>query len=161
MENTDSSLSLSLSLSVRTKLAGREPPSPPAECSQSDRERSVGKLSGVNSPHSFLSQTWRGVEVSVIKSDTFPEWEQSQYSIETILSELLTRHHTMSVSLLVRPIQETLLARQGAAAALSGLANGEQANTNIIIFSLGRLYFLLIYSNILYTYNYHSQYVMF
>lgn len=57
----------------------------------------------------------------------------------------------MSVSLLVRPIQETLLARQGAAAALSGLANGEQANTNIIILCLGRLHFLFIYYNILYT----------
>ena len=40
----------------------------------------------------------------------------------------------MSVSLLVRPIQETLLARQGAAAALSGLVNGEEVFP-ILLFS--------------------------
>ena len=40
----------------------------------------------------------------------------------------------MSVSLLVRPLQETLLARQGAAAALSGLANGEEVLPIIILY---------------------------
>ena len=65
---------------------------------------------------SFLSQTQSEAEISV----RHQIWEISCQSFFPIIAEL----NTMSVSLLARPIQETLLLRQGASVAFSGLANG-------------------------------------